>query len=370
MSRGLKVLGVVVILMVVLVLALGGVWWWFSRQALPQTTGTVQVANLTQPVDIVRDEYGVAHIYAHTQEDLFFAQGYVHAQERFWQMEFQRRTGAGRLSEIFGETTLDTDRYLRHFNFRELSQQAYDLLDEQTRQIVDAYTAGVNAYISTREPAQLGLEFALLGLQGVEVEIEPWTPADSLIWAEMLIFDQSDQLRTELSNIDLIAAVGQDMYNDMRPPYREDRPVIIPTEELDYLGKTSPALVALGQAELDYLVAVNAQLRLKDNLPDFLADLGFLANAGSNSFVVSGEKTATGQPLLANDPHMSVNMPALWYEVGMHCVEKSADCIYNLRGFSLPGVPGILIGHNDRIAWGLTNAAFDAEDVLDRKSVV
>lgn len=364
MSKRLKIFGTVIIVIAVIALMLSSFWLWFTRRAFPKTSGTVQIAGINQPVEILRDEYGVAHIYAHTPEDLFFAQGYVHAQDRFWQMEFQRRTGAGRLSEIFGEATLSTDRYLRHFRFRDLSEQTYNLLDEDGRGVIDAYSAGVNAYIGDRSPSQLGLEFALLGLQGVKFDIEEWTSADSLIWAEMMIFDQSDQLRTELTNIDLLASVGLEMYNHLRPSYRDDRPVIIPSEELETSSLFEPASsVGLGEAEIRYLLELKGKLN-GNGLPPQLAASGFMSFGGSNSFAISGDKTTTGKPLLANDPHMDVSMPSIWYEVGMHCVEKSAQCIYNFRGFSLVGVPGILIGHNDRIAWGLTNASFDAEDVF------
>jgi penicillin amidase len=364
MSRTLKVIGIIFVVIAILAVILLVTWSWFTRRAFPQTSGTIQVPGLSQPVEVIRDEYGVTHIYAHSPDDLFFAEGYVHAQERFWQMEFERRVGSGRLSEIFGETTLGTDRYLRHFGFHDLSVQAYDLMGDETRRVLDAYAAGVNAYISGRNPAQLGLEFALLGLQGVDLEIEPWTPVDSLVWAEMMLFDQSDQLSTELHNIGQLAAVGEEMYADLLPLYRDDRPVIIAAEELDYLGATPEPAVQLGNAEIHYMRALGDSLLDSDIAPPLLADLGFGSLGGSNSFAISGEMTDTGMPLLANDPHMGVNMPALWYEIGMHCVEKSETCIYDFRGFSLPGVPGILIGHNDRIAWGLTNAAFDAEDVF------
>ncbi len=365
MSKTLKVIIIVVLVIVVLGLILWGAWFWFSRQAFPETSGTITVPGLSQPVEIVRDEYGVAHIYAHNAEDLFFAEGYVHAQERFWQMEFRRRLGAGRLSEIFGETTLSTDKYLRHFGFHDLTEESYRALNDETRSIIDAYTAGINAYIGDREPSQLGLEFALLDLQGAEVEIEEWTAVDSMIWTEMMIFDQSDQLRTELKNIDMLASVGWDMYADLHPLYRDDRPVIIPSEELDYLEDVEESVVAeIGADEFQYLLDLRKVLSDAEVVPPLLADMGFFSSGGSNSFAISGENTTTGTPLLANDPHMGVNMPALWYEIGMHCVEKNEDCIYDFRGFSLPGVPGILIGHNDRIAWGLTNAAFDAEDVF------
>jgi penicillin amidase len=365
MSKTIKFLGGVIVVLVVLGLALWGMWSWFTHQAIPKTSGTLNVPGLQQPVEIVRDENDVVHIYAQNPADLFFTQGFVHAQERFWQMEFQRRVGAARLSEIFGESTLQTDIYLRQFGFENLAAQAYNSMDVETRGIIDAYTAGVNAYIQSRKPSQLGLEFALLNLQGVNWDIEPWTPADTLVWGEMLIYDQGDDASADLKNMELLATLGTEKYMDMRPPYREDRPVIIQSSELNYLGNTSqiPPSV-LSQAQVDYVLRFIRQHGSPNLAPAQLADLGLVGSAGSNSFVVSGDLTTTGKPLLANDPHMSVNMPALWYEIGMHCTTKTADCPYNFNGFSLPGVPGILIGHNDRIAWGLTNASFDAEDVF------
>jgi penicillin amidase len=362
MSKSIKILGICAGFILLIALMLTAGWLLMSRQALPKTRGSVEVAGLNQPVEIIRDEYGVAHIYAETGHDLFFAQGYVHAQERFWQMEFQRRLAAGRLSEIFGESTLSTDRFLRHFGFHDLAQQAYDISDQESRSTADAYAAGVNAYIQDRSPSKLGLEFALLGLQGVKFEIEEWTPADSLGWSEMLIFDQArGNLFSELDTVELMSAVGSDMTQDLRPLYRQDRPVVIEAQEqVDLTLTEGSAFVGLGEAEMAYLHGLN----FRTGLPPALADLGTGANPGSNSFVVSGDLTENGTALLANDTHMSINIPSIWYEVGLHCIEKSPDCPYDLRGFSLSGIPGIVIGHNDRIAWGLTNAAFDAEDMF------
>jgi penicillin G amidase len=365
-SRKVRVVIGLLFVVIVLVIILTGVWRWFTRQAFPRTAGTVEIAGLSQPVEIVRDEYGVAHIYAHTPYDLFFAEGYVHAQERYWQMEFQKRIATGRISELLGEAALGQDIYLRHFGFYELTRQAYEMLDEESRQIIDAYTDGVNAYIADRKPAELGLEFAILGLQGTEVEIAPWAPMDAMLWASMMVFDQSDQLRTELRNVALLTGLTEEMFMDLRPPYRPDRPTIIPSDELAYLNLQTQvqAPPGLDADALAYLVELNRHLAGRTTLSESLAELGFQAGGASNSFAVTGQKSATGMPILANDPHMGVNMPALWYQVGMHCVEKSEACMYDFRGFSLPGVPGILIGHNDRIAWGLTNASFDAEDVF------
>jgi penicillin amidase len=365
MSRGLKTLLVTLGVIGVLALILFGVWSWFTRQAIPTASGTLDVPGLKAPVDIVRDEYGVAHIYATNTEDLFFAEGYTHAQERFWQMEFQRRTASGRLSEIFGQATLETDRYLRHFGFHDSTAQAYDLLDDETRRAVDGYSAGVNAYIQDRSPAQLGLEFAFLGVQGTDITIEPWTPVDSMIWAYMMIFDQGGRPNRELQVADMIGYMGLERFNDLRPPFRDDRPTIIPSDEMDFLsGVDADPLAALNTAEWQYVADLSRQVAKTPELPPLLASIVTPYGSGSNSFAIAGERTDTGEPYLANDPHMGVRMPALWYEVGMHCVTKSDDCPYEFRGFSLPGVPGILIGHNDRVAWGLTNAAFDAEDVF------
>lgn len=364
MSRGVKATGIILGIIVLIALLLFAAWLWFSRQAIPVTEGTIDVAGLSAPVEILRDEYGIPHIYADTTEDLFFAQGYTHAQERFWQMEFQRRTGAGRLSEIFGETTLETDRYLRHFGFYDSTVAAYNDLEPATKKALDSYTVGVNAYIQDRSPGQLGLEFALLGVQGTEIEIEPWTPIDSMIWAYMMIFDQGGRPNRDVSTANMIASLGVDAFTDMQPPYRDDRPVIIATEELEFLSDidTTP-LAALNDAELAYLARFSASVT-GDGLPPLLAEITSPYGSGSNSFALSGDLTATGLPILANDPHMGVRMPSLWYEMGLHCRVKSDACPYNFRGFSLPGVAGVLIGHNDHIAWGLTNAAFDAEDVF------
>jgi penicillin amidase len=257
------------------------------------------VAGLREAVEIVRDEYGVPHIYANNPDDLYFAQGYVHAQDRFWQMEFQRRVGAGRLSEIFGEATLETDIYLRHFGFEALSRQAYELLEPESKRVMDAYAAGVNAYIGDRQPEKLGLEFALLGVQGVEIEVAPWTPVDSLIWGQMLVFDQSDKLSAELRAIDLLGTLGEEMYADLRPPYREDRPTIIPDGEMAALNGavgTAGQTAALDQETLAYLRQLKEGLDGRETLPSLLVELGFQANAGSNSIVVSGERTTTGMP--------------------------------------------------------------------------
>ncbi len=358
----LIVLGVVAFL----VLGVGGYWLWLTRQPLPKTKGTLKVEGLNAPVEVVRDAYGVAHIYAQNPADLFFAQGFVHAQERFWQMEMNRRTGAGRMSEVLGEPALAADRYLRHLGFAQSAEKAYAMMDPEIQAVFEAYAAGVNAYISSRSPGRLGLEFSLLRLQGVRWEIEPWEPVDSLLWAYMMVYDQSGSPASALTNVARLLAVGENQYADLNPAYRSDRPVIVQSEDfkLTLPSADVPAVPALDAGAATYLLDVFQQASGGSDALAYLEEMGYQLNAGSNSFVVSGDLTETGKPILANDPHMGVQMPSLWYEVGMHCVEKTPDCPYRFRGYSLPGVPGVLIGHNDRIAWGLTNASFDVEDLF------
>lgn len=368
MSKSLRRLLIVLGVLLALVLILGGVWLWFSRRAFPKTNGTVRLEGLSAPVDIYRDSYGVPHIYAQTSEDLFFAQGYVHAQERFWQMEFQRRTGAGRLSEVFGETTLSVDRWLRTFDFYALAEGAYAQVSPESKLALDSYAAGVNAYISDRRPAELGLEFAFLELQGVDYAIEPWQPADSLVWAEMMVYDQSDELSTELRNLDRLMAVGAEMAAELNPAYRSDRPVVVSDAELaEFMDLDETSTSWLNEFNNDELAALAAlSTGAQDNpVQDQLAQLGLTSEPGgaSNAWAISGDLTTTGMPLLAGDPHMGINLPNLWYEVRLSCIELNDDCQYDLRGFSLPGLPALLIGHNNRIAWSLTNGAYDVEDV-------
>jgi len=369
MSRGRKIVAGILLALVLIAIVTFATLRWFTTQALPRTRGSVEVAGLSESVEIVRDEFGVAHIYADTPHDLYFAEGYVHAQERFWQMEFQRRTAAGRLSEFFGDATLEIDKYLRHFGFPELAQQDYEMLDDTTRGYMDAYVDGVNVYIKDRSPAELGLEFAILSLQGADIEVEPWTAVGSMSWAYMMVLEQSGLGGTaeDIMNLDLLNTVGPDMYADLRPSFREDRPVIIPTEELKEMGLPTTALPAVESVARWVSDEIGGSPIDGQRISSPLADIGFTNRGGSNSFAFSGEKTTTGTPILANDTHMLIQAPSLFYQIGLHCRVQSADCPQNMRGFALVGVPGILIGHNDRIAWGLTNAAFDSEDVFIEK---
>ncbi|MBN2323992.1 MAG: penicillin acylase family protein [Spirochaetes bacterium] len=346
---------------IVVVAVLFGTWKLILRRSYPKTRGTVTLEGLAAPVDIYRDKNGIPHIYAQTEDDLFFAQGYVHAQDRFWQMEFWRRIGSGRLAELFGEAVLGTDIYLRTVGFARIAQEEYVLIDADLKRILDAYAAGVNAYILNKKPRKLGLEFSLLKLTGVEFEIEPWEPVNTLTWIKVMSQDLGSNMEVELKNIEMIRAVGLEMAADFLPPYREDEmPYIVSDDELIFIGggRMEAGLGVLDEERLSIIATLDTGLA-----GGFDPDEGLVfGEAASNSWVVSGTLTSTKTALLANDPHLSVQMPSIWYEIGLHCEENGGRGI-NVRGFSFAGVPGVVVGHNDRIAWGMTNLYPDTQDL-------
>ena len=340
--RNLIIIGGIVLF---LALALIGAWLWVTRQAFPKTRGLITLEGVSAPIEIFRDRYGVPHIYAQSSEDLFFAQGFVHAQDRFWQMEFWRRLGSGRLSELFGEDLLETDKFLRTMGFYEVAIQQYEQYGVETRTYLQAYADGVNAYILNRRPARLGLEFFLLKLQGVDFQIEPWQPADTVSWGKMMSFDLGSNYSREQLNLDVLRTVGRQRWFDIFTLYRKDMPVIINDRELTRSGFQ----LVQGDGEA--------------------ARVFGSSGVGSNNWVISGSRTASGKPLLANDMHLALQMPSIWHEVGLHGIDeegnvgRTAECPFHMRGYSFPGVPGVIAGHNDRIAWGHTNLAGDVQDL-------
>jgi len=365
MKKGKKTLVIVGAVVIGIVLVVGGVRTFILRKPFPDTKGSVRVEGLSTPVEILRDDDGVPHIYADNMEDLFFAQGYVHAQDRFWQMEFWRRAGSGRLAELFGEAVLGIDMYMRTMGFGEIVEKEYALLDGETRRYLEAYAAGVNTYILNRKPAKLGLEFILLSLQGVEFEIEPWTPVHTLIWCKLMAEQMSGNLQEELYTMEMIRAVGVDMTADFFPAYREDvMPYVISDDEISMQEKP--------QEPVEPFEATEEHIALLEDCPTRLVG-GYDSNAfslfgtgvgvGSNAWAISGRLTDTGLPLLANDTHLRIQMPSIYYEIGLHCKDDGNQNPFNVRGFSCAGMPGVIIGHNDRIAWGFTTMYLDVQDL-------
>jgi penicillin amidase len=311
---------------IVLILAGAGTGAFIIRRAFPQIAGRLVIRGLLAPVEIIRDRWGIPHIYAQNTHDLFFAQGYVHAQDRLWQMDFNRRVPSGRLSELFGEATLTSDRFLRVIGMRRTAEAEAAHLDPESTGVLAAYAGGVNAYLSANG-SRLPPEFTLLRYRP-----EPWGPADSLAFGKLLSWTLAGNWRDQLLRAQIIARFGAGALRTLLPAYPPDAPVIVPAEA---------ASKRVGTAAL---------LRLLDVSP---AAQGI----GSNNWVLSGARTASGHPMLANDPHLEAQMPSIWYE--MHLVGGP----YDVAGATLPGIPGVIVGHNDRIAWGVTNAAPDVQDL-------
>ncbi|HUW08933.1 MAG TPA: penicillin acylase family protein [Anaerolineae bacterium] len=353
-TRTKVLLGIVVFIIALgLVAAVAG--WLAIRRPWPKVAGTIQVDGLQAETTVIRDSWGVPHIYAANPHDLFFAQGYVHAQDRFWQMEFWRRVGSGRLAEILGESALGSDLFIRTLGWHRTAAQELELLDDELRGVLDAYSEGVNGYISANR-GRLGLEFTILGLTGVRIDPEPWTPLNTLTWAKVMAWDLSGNMGADLLRAHFAARLGTGAVAVLGERYPEASPFVVPNPAAESSGPSAPdsASHVLTEATLG-------------SLPDSVLDTHFLGSGdgvGSNNWVVAGSRTETGMPLLADDTHLGIQMPSIWYEVGLHCEPVTGDCPYQVVGFSFAGAPGVIIGHNDHIAWGVTNLGPDVQDLF------
>lgn len=347
------------VLVLVILLAAAGVYT--VRRSFPQTNGELKLSGLDGPVDVYRDRYGIPQIYATTQHDLFFAQGYVHAQDRFWQMDIWRHTGSARLSEMFGDTTLDTDKFLSTLGWARVAQQELEMLDTGTLSILQDYTDGVNAYLADHKGSALSVEYAVLKLLTPGYQIEPWEPLNTLTWGKAMAWDLRGNMDEEIQRALLLKTLTPEQVNELFPPYPGDHPFILPdfrgsaySGPSSYLDMIADAGPALEEASWEF-----------SELDKLLGPVG--SDIGSNNWVISGKLTSTGQPLLANDPHLAAQMPSIWYEIGLHCLPKGPDCNLNVTGFSFAGTPGVIVGHNDHIAWGVTNLGPDVMDLYIEK---
>jgi len=350
-----------VVLIVSIILSITG--FLVVRRSYPSVNGTLKTAGLQGPVDIYRDGFGTPHIYATTQHDLYFAQGFVHAQDRFWQMDFWRHLGSGRLAEMFGESQLETDIFLRRLGWRRVSEQELNALDAESLKILESYAQGVNAYLADHRGVTLSLEYGILKLLNPGYQLESWLPLHSLTWAKAMAWDLGGNMDDEIERALLAKSLTPEQMADILPEYPTRHPIILPDFQLSNGGLNRD----LAQpADIPALAGGLAEIASQfKSLDDLLGPGG--VDIGSNSWVISGKKTDTGKPLLANDPHLGIQMPSIWYEIGLHCVSNDADCPQDLVGFSFAGVPGIVIGHNARIAWGFTNVGPDVQDLYIEK---
>ena len=319
-------------------------------------SGTIYLEGLSGPVEIVRDADAIPHIFASAKRDAIFGLGFVHAQDRLWQMEFQRRIGHGRLSEVFGAGTIPQDRFLRTVGFGRAARSAWERLPDDARRQIDAYVAGVNAFLAT-DPS-LPPEFTLLRFKPA-----PWTGPDVMVWVKMMAWDLSANYSHELLRRDLLARVGADRTAELMPPYPQNGPSILNAPAGD--PSVAPGEGTSGAVNRSATRAARPEswsgafARALDGHDAVRQTLlgGRIEALGSNNWVVDGTLTATGRPLLANDPHLGTHIPSLWYLAHM----SAGD--FDVIGATLPGAPAMAIGRNRYIAWGETNVAADVEDL-------
>ncbi|MEU6906119.1 penicillin acylase family protein [Streptomyces coeruleorubidus] len=412
--------------LIVLVLALAliggvafGAYWSIStvRASFPQTKGTLTLKGLSGPVEVKRDGYGIPQIYASSDADLFMAQGYVQAQDRFYEMDVRRHMAAGRLSEMFGKSQVDNDEFLRTLGWERVAKQEYDTkLSAATKKYLQAYAEGVNAYLQGKDGEDISLEYAALGFTN-DYKPQKWTPVDSVSWLKAMAWDLRSNMQDEIDRALLTSRLGPKQIAELYPQYPYSRnKAIVQDGQYDELtgafeqggtsgtgtgtgtggtgtgtgtgtggtgtggtggtgagtagtasGTSGTASGASGTAS--GTSGLDSQLTgLSDALSDLPPAVGVNGDGiGSNSWVVRGKHTITGKPLLANDPHLSPSLPSVWYQMGLHCRSVSSACQYDVSGYTFAGMPGVIIGHNQDIAWGMTNSGVDVTDLYLEK---
>ncbi|MFJ8211080.1 penicillin acylase family protein [Streptomyces sp. NPDC096033] len=418
-KKGRRARLLVLVLVLALLAGLGcGAYWSVDtvRASFPQTTGSLKVPGLTGTVDVKRDEHGIPQLYADNDEDLFRAQGFVHAQDRFWEMDVRRHMTSGRLSEMFGSGQVETDAFLRTLGWRQVAQEEYDKkLAPETKKYLQAYADGVNAWLKGKSGKDLSVEHAALKISN-DYKPEQWTPVDSVAWLKAMAWDLRGNMQDEIDRSLMSNKLAQAQIDELYPAYPFDRnkPIVeggtvaggkyAPQgtagagssstgtgtgatgtgagagtgtgsttgtgagtgSQATPNGGTNPATGLADNASAQgAAVGLRTQLtalsKTLDDIPAILGPNG--SGIGSNSWVVSGKYTTTGKPLLANDPHLSPQLPSVWYQMGLHCRAVSAKCQYDVAGFTFSGMPGVVIGHNADIAWGMTNLGADVTDL-------
>ncbi|WP_282797621.1 penicillin acylase family protein [Streptomyces sp. CC224B] len=441
-KKGRRARLIVIVLVLAVVGGIGfGAYWSVStvRASFPQTKGTIDIDGLKGPVDVKRDGNGIPQVYAETPEDLFMAQGFVQAQDRFWEMDVRRHMTSGRLSEMFGKSQVKTDEFLRTLGWHRVAEKEYDSkLSPATKKYLQAYAKGVNAYLDGKQGKDISLEYAALEFEN-DYKPEKWTPVDSVAWLKAMAWDLRGNMQDEIDRALMTSRLGPSQIKDLYPdyPYDRNKPIVqeggydavtekftdrdVPDSQsgtgtggtgtgtgtgtgsgtgtggtgtggtgtggaagtggtgtggtgtggtgtggTGTGGTAGTGVAGNAQAPSGYQAQLSGLSDVLDKVPD--AGLGSNGNGiGSNSWVVSGDHTITGKPLLANDPHLAPQLPSVWYQMGLHCRSVSAQCPYDVSGYTFSGMPGVVIGHNQDIAWGMTNLGADVTDLYLEK---
>ena len=352
-----------------LILVGGGIIWWLFFRPLPQVDGTASLPGLQNQVTVERDGWGVPHLRATSLADMAEAQGYVMAQDRLWQMDLLRRVARGQLSEILGSLTVPVDEHFRTLRFGPAAERDAALLDDESRTVMEAYSRGVNKFIEQHQK-NLPVEFRLLKYQP-----QPWRPSDSLVIGAYMYETLTETWEEEFHRAQVAAKVGPEKAKDL---YSVDAALDhFVVGDPDAPGDGSQRSGDSDDDEDDDDMSQDDLLKAGAQTPDAQPGFTDLTTAlapsvlqwlgesehdirhalGSNNWVVSGSHTATGKPLLANDTHLELSVPPIWYQVHLTCPG------WNVKGFTIPGAPLAIIGHNDRIAWGFTNNGADVQDL-------
>lgn len=352
---------------------------WVRNSSLPKISGKINVTStgLREDTQIIRDEYGVPHIRARNDEDAFFALGFVHWQDRAWQMDLQRRIAQGRLAEILGEDALEQDKFLRTWGFQKSATNTLPILSKHTRKLIASYTAGVNASMNQNKKA---LEFRILSYTP-----DPWTEVDSISWSKLMAYDLSSDYEDEILALKINRTLGSRYLNDFFPDYPKNAPTVLSKRNLnkendlnstdngtqkpnnrsnknDNAAQNSdteshhhpiPKVPTTPESLDSAIQTLQASVQAAQQL-----GLEKIEGKGSNGWVISGQRSLTGKPILANDPHLNLKSPMFWY---LADVQGSK---YKAIGASIPGLPVIVIGRNEQIAWGTTNLDADAQDLF------
>jgi penicillin G amidase len=325
-KKSLIIIGVA---LVIVLSAAAGTAYFLLQKSKPQVNGTLAINGLTSKVDVYRDANGVPHIEAASMKDLFMAQGFVTAQDRMFQMDLSRRQASGKLSEVIGEKTLTRDRFFRTLGLRRAAEASYNEYSSETKQYLQWYADGVNAYIEkAKQDNTLSIEFLLVGYKP-----EKWTPVDSLVIGKYMAFDLGGHWEGQAFRYFLMEKFPKEKALDLFPGYPVEAPAIledIKESGLDYEKSFADAVI-----------------------PNF--------HNGSNNWVVSGSKTESGKPLLANDPHLQLGTPSIWYQTHLTAPD------FEVSGVVFAGIPGIIVGHNKQIAWGVTNVGPDVQELYVEK---
>jgi penicillin amidase len=315
-----------IVVAALVVLAVGAIAAIFYR-AMPDYSGAASLPGLTGEVRVYRDAHGVPHIFAPSMNDAARALGYVHASERLYQMEIQRRAGQGRLAEIAGADLIGVDRFIRTLGFYRLAQSSFAALRPETQAYLQAYADGVNAFLSTHK-GRLPPEFLILGDNP-----EPWSPADSIVWGKLMSLQLSQNYAIEEDRAQLAQKMPPDMARLLYPGTPAGAPITtLPT------GGAAHSEIPSAKDRLGALIGLD--------------------HGASNEWVVAGARTQTGKPILANDPHLGIEAPILWY------LARIVTPGLSLKGATVPGLPVVLLGQNDQIAWGITTADTDTQDLF------